>query len=76
MLNDVVYEWTQIAHRTGNTPTAINVLWGDGHVSSCTDPAVFDQRSSYWNATAGLGGGPGEPGRDQNFLNIMAAIRP
>jgi hypothetical protein len=25
----------------------------------------------YWNAAAGLGGGPGEPGRDQNLLNII-----
>lgn len=76
MLSDTVYEWTQIAHRSGNKPSALNVVWGDGHVSICTSPAIFNQAPDYWNADAGLGSGPGEPGADQQFLNIMAAIQP
>jgi len=75
MMNDTIYEWTLIAHRSGRTPSAINVVWGDGHASSCTGSAIFNQEPDYWNADAGLGGGPGEPGNDQNFLNIMAAIQ-
>ncbi len=62
-----------------NLPTTgpyINVLWGDAHAGACTGPAVFNPSPDYWNASAGLGGGPGEPGRDQNFLNIMAALQP
>jgi prepilin-type N-terminal cleavage/methylation domain-containing protein len=76
MMFDIVYDWTQIAHRSGQKPVAINVVWGDGHASSCTRPAVFNPAADYWNADAGLGGGPGEPGNDQQFLNIMAQIQP
>jgi prepilin-type processing-associated H-X9-DG protein len=76
MLSDTIYEWTQIAHRSGNKPSALNVVWGDGHVSICTSPAIFNQAPDYWNADAGLGSGPGEPGNDQQFLNVMAAIQP
>jgi prepilin-type N-terminal cleavage/methylation domain-containing protein len=75
MLTDAIYEWTQIPHRTGDTPTAINVVWGDGHASTCSSPAVLNPDPDYWNADAGLGAGPGEPGEDRNFLNIMAAIQ-
>ena len=76
MLSDAVYEWTQIAHRTNHKPTAINAVWGDGHASACTTPAVFNPAPDHWNAAAGLGDGPGEPGNDQMFLNIMATIQP
>jgi prepilin-type N-terminal cleavage/methylation domain-containing protein len=76
MLTDIIYEWTQVTHRTGQTPSAINVVWGDGHTTTCTAPAALNPDPDYWNADAGLGSGPGEPGEDQNFLNIMAAIQP
>ena len=76
VLSDVIYEWTQIPHRTGNVPKAINVVWGDGHASSCTGPTVLNPDSDHWNAGAGLGGGPGEPGADQMFLNVMATLQP
>ena len=76
LLNDFVYEWTQIAHRSGRKPTAINVVWGDGHASGSTGASVFNQSADYWNAAAGLGGGPGEPGSDQQFLNVMATLQP
>lgn len=76
MLTDIIYEWTQVTHRTGKTPAAINIVWGDGHASTCASPAVLNQGPEFWNAGAGLGAGPGEPGNDQNFLNIMAAIQP
>jgi hypothetical protein len=75
MLTDAIYEWTQITHRTGQTPSAINIVWGDGHASTCSSPAVLNPDPDYWNADAGLGTGPGEPGNDKMFLNIMAAIQ-
>lgn len=40
-----------------------------------TSKAVFDQSAQYWNTAAGLGNGPGEPGFNQNFLNILARIQ-
>ena len=76
VLTDVVYEWTLIPHRSGHNPSALNVVWGDAHASICTSPALFNQGPDYWDAADGLGGGPGEPGRDQNFLNVMATIQP
>lgn len=76
MLTDIIYEWTEIPHRSGKTPSAIDVIWGDGHASICTSKAALSPDRDYWNADAGLGSGPGEPGKDQNFLNIMAAIQP
>jgi prepilin-type N-terminal cleavage/methylation domain-containing protein/prepilin-type processing-associated H-X9-DG protein len=74
MMTDIIYEWSQITHRHGQTPAAINVVWGDGHASSCTSPAIFNQDADYWDVADG--GYPGAPGNDQNFLNIMAAIQP
>lgn len=76
ILTEIIYEWTQITHRTGRVPSALNVVWGDGHASTCTKPAVFDRGPAWWNVAAGLGAGPGEPGEDQGFLNIMAAMQP
>ena len=76
MLSDAVYEWSQVPHRSGDTPKALNVAWGDGHASPCTGPKVFDPDADYWNADAGLGAGPGEPGNDQMFLKVMATLQP
>jgi prepilin-type N-terminal cleavage/methylation domain-containing protein len=75
LMTDLIYEWTDIPHRDGNAPKAINVVWGDGHASVFTSLATFNQSSTYWNVAAGVGSGPGEPGYNQNFLNIMATIQ-
>jgi prepilin-type N-terminal cleavage/methylation domain-containing protein len=77
MLTDIIYEWSEITHRTaGHAPAGINVVWGDGHAGTCTSPAALDPGGDHWNALAGLGAGPGEPGMDSNFLAIMAALQP
>jgi hypothetical protein len=74
MMTDIIYEWSQITHRSGQAPLAINVVWGDGHASSCTSRAIFNQGPDYWDvANTGY---PGSPGHDRNFLNIMAEIQP
>jgi prepilin-type N-terminal cleavage/methylation domain-containing protein/prepilin-type processing-associated H-X9-DG protein len=75
MMTDLIYEWTYIPHRGGKDPQAMNIVWGDGHASVMTSKAVFDQSAQYWNTAAGLGSGPGEPGYNQNFLNILARIQ-
>jgi prepilin-type N-terminal cleavage/methylation domain-containing protein/prepilin-type processing-associated H-X9-DG protein len=75
MMTDLLYEWTYIPHRGGKNPNAINVVWGDGHASVFTSKAAFDQGANYWNVAAGVGAGPGEPGKNQNFLNILALIQ-
>jgi prepilin-type N-terminal cleavage/methylation domain-containing protein/prepilin-type processing-associated H-X9-DG protein len=76
LLTDIIYEWSEITHRNGKTPNGINVVWGDGHAATCNSLAALNSAPDYRNAAAGLGSGPGEPGNDQNFLNIMAAIQP
>ena len=77
MLTDIIYEWVEITHRTaGHAPSGINVVWGDGHAGTCTAQAALNPGGDYWNALAGLGSGPGEPGEDSNFLAIMAALQP
>jgi len=76
LLTDIIYEWTEITHRDGKFPVGINVVWGDGHAATCPSLTALDPGTDYWNAAAGLGRGPGEPGNDQNFLNIMAALQP
>ena len=68
------YEWTYIPHRNGKDPKTINVVWGDGHASVLTSASVFDQSAAYWNTAAGVGAGPGEPGNNTQFLNVLARI--
>jgi prepilin-type N-terminal cleavage/methylation domain-containing protein len=75
MMTDLIYEWTDIPHRAGKYPKAINVVWGDGHASAFNNLATFNQGPTYWNVAAGVGSGPGEPGYNQNYLNIMATIQ-
>jgi hypothetical protein len=75
IMTDLIYEWTDIPHRAGKNPTAINIVWGDGHASVFTSNTTFNPSAQYWNVAAGIGNGPGEPGFNQNFLNIMATIQ-
>ena len=53
MMTDIIYEWSQITHRSGQTPLAINAVWGDGHATSCTSPAIFNQGPDYWDVANG-----------------------
>jgi prepilin-type N-terminal cleavage/methylation domain-containing protein len=74
MMTDIIYEWSQLTHRSGQTPVAINAVCGDGHAGSCTSRAIFNQGPDYWDVANS--GYPGAPGHDQNFLNIMAQVQP
>ena len=78
IMTDLIYEWSDIPHRGGKDPTALNVLWGDSHASIFTSKAVFNTDATHWNVTASKAGGwnagPGETGFNQNFLNIFSLI--
>ncbi len=60
-----VYEW--IPHRSGNNPGALNVLWGDWHVTISATKAAFDQK--LWG-----NGGPGA--NPDAFQQIISLLRP
>jgi prepilin-type N-terminal cleavage/methylation domain-containing protein/prepilin-type processing-associated H-X9-DG protein len=74
MMTDLMLEWVSIPHRSGNTPSGMNILWGDGHASVTTSRAVFNQDANHWNASAPpfASNGPGDS--NTRFLNIMALI--
>ena len=60
-----VYEW--IPHRSGNSPAALNVLWGDLHVTISTTKAAFDPQ--FWG-----NGGPGA--NPDAFQKILSLLKP
>ena len=64
-----VYEW--IPHRSGNNPAALNVLWGDTHVTICTTKAAFDP--ALWVVPPGQGA-VGD-NADQ-FARIISLLKP
>jgi prepilin-type N-terminal cleavage/methylation domain-containing protein/prepilin-type processing-associated H-X9-DG protein len=71
MLTDLVYSWETLLHRSGKSPNALNVAWGDGHASICIRKEVFNQDIAHWAP-----GNPIVPGDDyQRFINIMAEIQ-
>src|SRR3974377_2330424 len=38
-VTDLIYTYGTLAHKTGNNPAGLNVLWGDGHSRFCTTKA-------------------------------------
>jgi prepilin-type N-terminal cleavage/methylation domain-containing protein len=60
-----VYEW--IPHRSGSSPGALNVLWGDWHATISTTKAAFDQK--LWG-----NGGPGA--NPDAFQKIISLLKP
>jgi prepilin-type processing-associated H-X9-DG protein len=52
LMTDLLYDWDALAHRTGNAPKALNILWGDGHVFASTAPQLFTSfaKQNYWGS--------------------------
>ncbi|MBC8095627.1 MAG: prepilin-type N-terminal cleavage/methylation domain-containing protein [Akkermansiaceae bacterium] len=73
---DLIYDYPSIPHRTANTATGLNILWGDAHVTVCTTKSAFSP--AFWgNNVAGTGGGTGNIGdTESKFLEFMTIIRP
>lgn len=75
IMTDLMLEWVSIPHRSGkNTPTGMNILWGDGH-AKVTNKSVFNPAADHWNAAAAsfASNGPGD--HNNQFLNVMADIQ-
>ncbi len=69
-MTDLICYWSQIPHRAGNTPTTINVLWGDMHANISTTKDAFNP--AYWDVNGGT-----PPGNDTvKFVKIISVLQP
>jgi len=67
VMPDLIHVYESIPHRTGNSPAALNVLWGDMHASISTTKAAFDP--ALW--------GNGGPGANADaFQKIISLLEP
>ncbi len=74
-MTDLIYDYPSIPHRSGSTATALNILWGDGHVRVSTSPAAFTY--SYWGSNpSGQGGGNDAADNESQFLKIISLLQP
>jgi prepilin-type N-terminal cleavage/methylation domain-containing protein/prepilin-type processing-associated H-X9-DG protein len=74
-MTDLIYDYPSIPHRSGSTATALNILWGDGHVKISTSPAAFNY--SYWGSNpGGQGGGNDAADNEPQFLKIISLLQP
>ena len=77
-MTDLIYDWDSIPHRSGKTPTALNVLWGDGHAKASTSPAAFNYANWGSNPTGvnGAGNPPDAGDVGSQFDKIVSALQP
>jgi prepilin-type N-terminal cleavage/methylation domain-containing protein len=74
-MTDLIYDYDSIPHRSGSTPKALNVLWGDCHVKASTTAAAFN--STLWGSNpSGQPGGNDAADHDNQFLNIVSLLQP
>lgn len=66
MMTDIIYSWNNLTHRPGNDSPALNVLWGDMHVSISASKPAF--ATSLWN--------PDPDSNAQAFQKILALLKP
>jgi prepilin-type N-terminal cleavage/methylation domain-containing protein/prepilin-type processing-associated H-X9-DG protein len=72
---DLIYDWGSIPHRSGPVPTALNVLWGDGHAKASTSQQAFSNPNLWGSAP--LGTANGDAGDvDSQFLKIISYLQP
>jgi len=74
---DLIYRLDMITHRTGpKKGYALDALFGDMHVKTQTDKALFD-RASIWTSTLnGQTGGGGIEDKDDNFRWLIMNMMP
>ena len=77
LMTDLIYDWPSIPHRAGKSPSALNVVWGDGHAVADTTKAVFDLGIAVWGSNpSGAGGGNDVADNEANFLKIVSLLQP
>ena len=73
LVSDLIYTRGTLAHKYGNNPTGLNVLWGDGHVKFSTTKAAFDPKlwgPSFQDPATSPGNNP------KAFSTIVSLLRP
>ena len=65
-MTDLLYSYSTLTHRPGNDSPALNVLWGDMHVSISASKPAF--AASLWN--------PDPDTNPQNFQKIIGLLKP
>ena len=76
-MTDLIYGWDSTPHRSGSTPKALNILWGDGHVKASKSPQAFSNPALWGNnPTAINGGGPAPDAADRpnQFQKLFPAF--
>jgi prepilin-type N-terminal cleavage/methylation domain-containing protein/prepilin-type processing-associated H-X9-DG protein len=72
-MTDLIYDWDGLSHRTGATPKALNILWGDGHALASTAPQIFSNQA-LWGSD---NGGTAYAANNANqFLKIVSLLTP
>ena len=65
-MTDLIYSYSTLTHRPGHDSPALNVLWGDMHVSISANKPAF--APSLWN--------PDPDTNPQNFQKILGLLTP
>jgi prepilin-type N-terminal cleavage/methylation domain-containing protein len=65
-MTDIIYSYNNLTHRAGSDSPALNVLWGDMHVSISASKPAF--AASLWN--------PDPDTNPQAFQKILTLLKP
>lgn len=74
MVTDLIYTVRTRPHTTSRSPTGINCLWGDGHVSFSTTKSAFEPK--LWDPLDDAGSAQNPGDNPQKFRTIVALLRP
>lgn len=74
LVTDLIYTVRTRPHTTASSPTGINTLWGDGHVSFSNTKAAFDAKLWDPGDDAASQQNPGD--NPKKFRTIVALLRP
>ncbi|MBI3414375.1 MAG: DUF1559 domain-containing protein [Verrucomicrobia bacterium] len=74
MITDLIYTLRTRPHTSNRSPTGLNALWGDGHVSFSTTKAAFDPKLWDGGEDHAASQNPGDNPR--KFRTIVSLLRP
>ena len=74
IVTDLIYTLRTRPHTTSRSPTGLNALWGDTHVSFSTTKQAFDPK--LWDAGDDHLSAQNPGDNPQKFRTIVALLRP
>jgi|CZKV01.1.fsa_nt_gi prepilin-type N-terminal cleavage/methylation domain-containing protein len=72
-ITDLIYDWDSISHRTGKTPKALDILWGDGHAIASTSPQIYSSQALWGSDNNNI---PYAANNAPQFLKIISLLTP